>query len=399
MYCQYKLEQATHKQNTNFTCPKKTIEILVKLAFKKLKDYTLKLINLEDTTWGFYYTKHSTKLSNTIIMTKENETEAYLWTSRIDPEKASNAGWGVIEHSQIKREGNRSWTYPAWRSCGKQRCDYVLIYRTQTRCTWGEASWKQPPWRYRTGKRLCRKTEYARGVLIKWHWRVPDEHDHRILRWNGGWLPSPQQLWDMKFTDHYEWRDRFVDVPFEDDGGKWQPRYYIVSNDVASSPSQEAIVAYFTPATGKARRPLHFSRAWKFSSPVNLSGCHCRPDFVPCRQEHFADQDQHIFGLPWRLCRPHWSRPLENAGLFPKTPMCFLLSFRRSTMRLTARWAIPPDFFDFIIIDECHRGGANDESQYEPYSSILSVSRLTATPKRRYNVDTYAYWYLRHILA
>ena len=24
----------------------------------------------------------------------------------------------------------------------------------------------------------------------------------------------------------------------------------------------------------------------------------------------------------------------------------------------------PPDFFDFIVIDECHRGGANDEGNW-----------------------------------
>ena len=55
----------------------------------------------------------------------------------------------------------------------------------------------------------------------------------------------------------------------------------------------------------------------------------------------------------------------------------------------------PTDFFDFIIVDECHRGGANDESNWR---DILEYFRpavqlgLTATPKRRDNVDTYAYF-------
>jgi type I restriction enzyme R subunit len=55
----------------------------------------------------------------------------------------------------------------------------------------------------------------------------------------------------------------------------------------------------------------------------------------------------------------------------------------------------PPDFFDFIIIDECHRGGANDESNWrgilEYFSPAVQLG-LTATPKRRDNVDTYAYF-------
>lgn len=55
----------------------------------------------------------------------------------------------------------------------------------------------------------------------------------------------------------------------------------------------------------------------------------------------------------------------------------------------------PPDFFDFIIIDECHRGGANDEGNWrgimEHFSPAVQLG-LTATPRRRENADTYAYF-------
>lgn len=55
----------------------------------------------------------------------------------------------------------------------------------------------------------------------------------------------------------------------------------------------------------------------------------------------------------------------------------------------------PPDFFDFIIIDECHRGGANDESNWrgilEYFSPAVQLG-LTATPKRKNNIDTYKYF-------
>ena len=55
----------------------------------------------------------------------------------------------------------------------------------------------------------------------------------------------------------------------------------------------------------------------------------------------------------------------------------------------------PPDYFDFIIIDECHRGGANDESNWRgilDYFSPAVQLGLTATPKRKDNVDTYRYF-------
>src|SRR5207249_3696520 len=55
----------------------------------------------------------------------------------------------------------------------------------------------------------------------------------------------------------------------------------------------------------------------------------------------------------------------------------------------------PPDFFDFIVIDECHRGGANDESTWrdilEYFAPAVQLG-LTATPKRKDNIDTYAYF-------
>ena len=55
----------------------------------------------------------------------------------------------------------------------------------------------------------------------------------------------------------------------------------------------------------------------------------------------------------------------------------------------------PKDYFDFIIIDECHRGGANDESNWRgilEYFSLAVQLGLTATPKRNDNVDTYKYF-------
>ena len=55
----------------------------------------------------------------------------------------------------------------------------------------------------------------------------------------------------------------------------------------------------------------------------------------------------------------------------------------------------PKDYFDLIIIDECHRGGANNESNWrgilEYFAPAVQIG-LTATPKRTDNVDTYNYF-------
>lgn len=55
----------------------------------------------------------------------------------------------------------------------------------------------------------------------------------------------------------------------------------------------------------------------------------------------------------------------------------------------------PSNFFDLVVIDECHRGSANDESSWrdilDHFSSAVHLG-LTATPKRDDNGDTYKYF-------
>ena len=90
-----------------------------------------------------------------------------------------------------------------------------------------------------------------------------------------GSFPSPQELWDMKFVTTNEWRDRFADVPFEDDGGKWQPRYYITrAIDAAlESISNGKRRILLTLATGTGKTSIAFHISWKlFQSNWNLSG-------------------------------------------------------------------------------------------------------------------------------
>ena len=55
----------------------------------------------------------------------------------------------------------------------------------------------------------------------------------------------------------------------------------------------------------------------------------------------------------------------------------------------------PSDFFDLVVIDECHRGSANDDSSWRDILDYFGSSvhlGLTATPKREDNGDTYKYF-------
>ena len=100
------------------------------------------------------------------------------------------------------------------------------------------------------------------------------------------------------------------------------------------------------------------------------------------------------------------SGPQASTGVNPVTPAnAPLLSYSPADSEapplamaaevLTVFGEYPPDFFDFIIVDECHRGGANDESTWRgilDYFAPAVQLGLTATPKRDENVDTYRYF-------
>ena len=57
--------------------------------------------------------------------------------------------------------------------------------------------------------------------------------------------------------------------------------------------------------------------------------------------------------------------------------------------------AYPPDFFDLVIVDECHRGSARDESSWRAILDYFKPAYqlgMTATPLRDDNRDTYLYF-------
>jgi len=92
-----------------------------------------------------------------------------------------------------------------------------------------------------------------------------------------------------------------------------------------------------------------------------------------------------------------WSRPKKLALIKGDGDLLKKLSRNRSVPEPVEGYfgEYPPDFFDFIVIDECHRGGANDESNWRGILAYFAPAvqlGLTATPKRKDNVDTYKYF-------
>jgi len=217
-------------------------------------------------------------------------------------------------------------------------------------------------------------------------------------------FPTPEELWERTFESEDEWRDKFSEVPFEDRGGTWSPRYY---QDNAVEAALKAIGdgndrILLTLATGTGKTSIAFQIAWKlFQTRWNRSeGVSRRPRILFLADRNIlANQAYNSFSAFGEHAMERITPAgIRKKGRVPKNANIFFTIFQTFMSGLddTAFFGeYPEDFFDMVIVDECHRGGANDESTWreilEYFSPAVQLG-LTATPKRDDNVDTYAYF-------
>jgi len=334
----------------------------------------------------------------------EAETRAEL----IDP-ILRKAGWGVIEGSRVRRE---FITPGRLQGAGKRGmpeiADYVLVYRNRKLAVI-EAKKQSLP--YTEG--VTQAKSYAEKLKVRFTYSTNGERIYGIDMDSGhegeiASYPSPEELWKMTFPVADDWRDRFTDIPFEDRGGTWEARYY---QDTAINRVMQAIAAekqriLLTLATGTGKTFIAFQIAWKlFQSRWNLNREPSRRPRILFLADRniLADQAYNAFSaFPDGALVRIAPGDIRKNGRVPKNGSIFFTIFQTFMSGTDDEGnstpyfgEYPPDFFDFIVIDECHRGGANDESNWrgilEYFSPAVQLG-LTATPKRRDNVDTYAYF-------
>ena len=343
-------------------------------------------------------------------MSLYDETEAETRADRIDPVLRA-AGWGTVEGSRVRREMICPGRIQAGGKRGKGlSCDYVLFHKGKKLAVL-EA--KRAGLSHRDGvgqakdyaTRLGARFAYASNGL-RWYgidMASGDEGDMLLP------FPTPQELWDRTFAEPNEWRDAFGAVAFETDGGKWEPRYY---QHKAIAAALEAIAQgdrriLLTLATGTGKTSIAFQIAWKlFNAKWSLAGeAVRRPRILFLADRNIlADQAYNAFSafspdavarIDPNSLRKRSGRPPKNASVFFTIFQTFMTDGGMAGEGEPVFTGYPPDFFDFIVVDECHRGGAQDESTWrkilEHFEPAVQLG-LTATPKRRHNADTYAYF-------
>ena len=366
--------------------------------------------------------------------------EAETRAEHIDPALKA-AGWGVIDGSYIKREHITLGRLQGGGKRSKQEiADYVLVYKNHKLAVIEAKAWDKP---YTEG--VAQAKTYAQKLNSRFAYATNGQRIYGIDMHTGkesdvARYPSPDELWHLTFAEQNAWRDRFSEVPFEDKGGTWSARYY-QHNSVeavleAIANNQQRIL--LTLATGTGKTFIAFQLAWKlFYSRWNLSReldktKQRRPRVLFLADRNIlADQAYNAFSaFPEDALVRIAPDEINKKGKVPKNGSIFFTIFQtfmtlrpfdklmaqgeRGELNSTASFdegnsvraelveaqnfnfgEYPADFFDFIIIDECHRGGANDEGNWrgilEYFSPAVQLG-LTATPKRKDNVDTYAYF-------
>ncbi len=339
----------------------------------------------------------------------EAETRAEL----IDPALKA-AGWGVVEASRVRREViTLGRLQGAGVRAAQDIADYVLTYRNHKLAV---IEAKRRDLSDTEGVGQAKK--YAEKLQTRFAYSTNGMGIYQVDMTTGveqyvSQYPTPDELWNRVFAEQNVWRDRFAAIPFEDKGGYWQARYY---QDIAVRRVLEAIAAgqdriLLTLATGTGKTFIAFQLAWKlFQSRWNLADR--KREGEPSRRPRIlfladrnilADQAYNAFSaFPEDALVRIDPETIRKKGRVPKNGNIFFTIFQTF---MTGRDAAgqpapsfgdyPPDFFDFIVIDECHRGGANDEGDWRAILNYFAPAvqlGMTATPKRSANADTYAYF-------
>jgi len=380
----------------------------------------------------------------------EAETRAEL----IDPQLKA-CGWGVVEGSKILREYNIT-AGKIQTGGGRSKkiiADYVLVYKG-IKLAVIEAKSDE----LGVGEGVAQAKQYAEKLELETTYSTNGKEIYSICMKTGveGLVANyltPEELWNKtysiengKMTIENEWREKFAAIPFETIGGTKPPRFYqeIAVNNVMEAVANKKDRILLTLATGTGKTTIAFHIAWKlFQTKWNLkwdSSRRPRILFLADRNvlsdqaygeftKYSAFKEDALLRISPKAIRDinddgkkvvvntFLTSPTKNKVRVPTNGSIFFTIFQtfmtnaidngKLTMDneeseannyqlSTINYQLyPADYFDFIIIDECHRGGANNEGNWrgilEYFSPAVQLG-LTATPKRKDNVDTYKYF-------
>ena len=274
-----------------------------------------------------------------------------------------------------------------------RRPDYILFLRKNypIAVVEAKADYKQP------GDGLQQAMNYAEMLGLKFAYASNGtgilEHDYTTGKERTlAAFPSPDELWrrlrgDLRLHDDKA-ADDALTAYFEEVGSK-SPRYY---QTIAINRAMEAVLRgqtriLITMATGTGKTLVAFQIVWRLWKTQRKK-----------RVLYLADRNVLIDQAKDRTFSPLGEALHKIQGEATKSREVYFALYQA----LTGTGDGPPlyeqyprDFFDLIIVDECHRGSARDESNWHEILEYFDAAQqigMTATPRREDNADTYAYF-------
>ena len=339
---------------------------------------------------------------------------------KIDP-KLYEVGWEQVPESEILTEQRAYQISPGQVSAIPQnrhpkKADYLLEYRKKKLAVIEAKSdektvFEGVPQAKLYAELLHIRFAYATNGDEIWgiDMGVKNDKGEYIIPSKEGLVdkfPSPQELWLMTYPEDNAWRDKFNLCALNRGGGR-EPRYYqeIAIDKVLTAVANNHQRILLTMATGTGKTYTAFQICWKlYETNWNNRGTDQKPRILFISDRNIlANQAKNDFEQfpedAMERVTPELIHDKKHNGKLPTARHLYFTIFQTvmsnddSGQPYYKQW--PQNFFDFIIIDECHRGGANDESEWrqlmEWFKPAVQLG-MTATPKRKVNANTYEYF-------
>jgi len=335
------------------------------------------------------------------MVDKKSLSERDICTKYITP-AITAAGWDL--HSQIREEVSftkgRIIVRGKLHTRGEQkRADYILYYKSNIPLAVIEAKTNS----HSVGAGMQQALNYAETLGVPFVFSSNGDAfllhdstglaDKTELELSLDAFPSPTELWQR----YCQWKGlespearHTVEMPYYDDGTGRSPRYYqaiAINNTVeAIAKAQQRILLVMATGTGKTYTAFQIIwRLWK-------SGTKKRILFLADRNI-LVDQTKNNDFKPLGAAMTKISKRQIDKSYEIYLSLYQAVTGSEEEQNVYKQFS--PDFFDLIVIDECHRGSAAEDSAWREilaYFSSATHVGLTATPKETKDVSSIYYF-------
>jgi len=326
-------------------------------------------------------------------------TEADTCRKYVIP-KLYSSGWNddQINEQKTFTDGRIIVTGEKYTRKKQKRSDFLLKFRRDFSIAVVEAksAYKN------AGDGLQQAKEYAEILGLKFAYSTNGKGivEHDFITGKDTDLenyPTPDDLW-MRFSQSEgikpEFAERFL-APCNTLTGK-TPRYY---QEIAINRAIKAILqgkkrVLLTLATGTGKTYISYQIIWKlWNTRWNRTGEHRRPKVL-----YLADRNILVDDPKDKTFASMGDARIKIEGEAIKSREIYFATYQaiaKDERKPGLYKQYPRDFFDLIVVDECHRGSAKDESNWreilEYFEPAYQIG-MTATPLRKENRDTYRYF-------